>query len=250
MITTKTLFESRKSEIEFYYKVLHDVMSHAPYSGQGSADRIRTVVITEDNGRFIRIMKSNFLLMLYNLIESCVKSGFEEIYEALMAENVSYTQANNALRDIWSSYEISKAYQDDAGYETYGRRVKAILEHVVSNEPVALTKKVIEKLASGNLDAKKIRELFKKHDIDFMETNAGKKEKMFTVKNKRNLLAHGDESFDEAARGLTLEDLENTKKEVLIFVEDAIRGIELYYNDKLYCKENSKCLTFTSAGKA
>jgi len=56
-----------------------------------------------------------------------------------------------------------------------------------------------------------------------------------TVKTKRNSLAHGDESFDEAARDLTLEDLEKIKSEVLIFIEDAIKGMELYYNNKLYC---------------
>jgi hypothetical protein len=201
-----------------------------------SKDKNRQVAIisTEDNSRFIRILKSNFLLMLYNLIESCVKSGFEEVYEALETENISYVQASYALRDIWSNHEISKANQDTAKDKTYGSRVKAILEQVISNAPLTLSKEVIEKMASGNLDARKIRELLNRHDIVFIETNAGDKDKILTVKTKRNNLSHGDESFDEAARNLSLKDLRDIKTEVLLFIDDAIKGIELYYNNKLY----------------
>ncbi len=38
---------------------------------------------TVDNTRFYKIMKSNFLLMLYNLVEACIVSGMMEIYEDL-----------------------------------------------------------------------------------------------------------------------------------------------------------------------
>lgn len=68
-------------------------------------------------------------------------------------------------------------------------------------------------MASDNLDARKIRELLEKHGIDFTETNNGDKPHMLTVKNKRNSLAHGAESFDIAARNLTIEDLEKIKTE-------------------------------------
>jgi len=229
MILTKTLFNGRKDEIEFYFEILSDIIKP-----EAVTDRQKAEIKTKDNGRFIRISKSNFLVMLYNLIESCVKSGFEEIYEVLKSENISYVQASYALRDIWSNHEISKAHQSTANRETYGKRVKNILDHVISNAPVALSKKVIETMASGNLDARKIRELLEKHDIGFTETHNGGKPHMLTVKNKRNSLAHGEESFDEAARDLTIEDLEKIKNEVLVFIEDALSGIETYYNDRLY----------------
>lgn len=122
--------ELSKNEIEFYYQILFDVMSHEINNRRNDSSRFRAEIKTKDNTRFIRIMKSNFLLMLYNLIESCVKQGFEEIYEALEAENISYVQASYALRDVWSNYEISKSYQDDATVETYGQRIKKISENM------------------------------------------------------------------------------------------------------------------------
>jgi len=234
MTTTKTLYEDRKDEIEFYYQVLFDVMSHEPHNVNIDNISSRAKIKTKDDSRFIRIMKSNFLVMLYNLIESCVKKAFEEVYEILESENISYVQASYALRDIWSNYEISHAQQANAKEETYGNRVKNIIERVISNAPVVLSKKVIETMASGNLDARKIRELLKKHDINFVETNEGDKHRILIVKTKRNSLAHGDESFDEAARNLTLEDLKNIKCDVLVFIDDALRAIAQYYDDKLY----------------
>jgi hypothetical protein len=234
MQTTKALYDNRKDEIEFYFQVLHDVMSHDSSINNREEVRQRALIQTADNSRFIRMLKSNYLIMLYNLIESCVKSGFEEIYEALTTESISYVQASCALRDIWSNYEISKAERNTANEDTYGNRVKNILDSVISDAPIVLSKKVIEKLAGGTLDARSIRELLTKHEITLVETNSGEKHRILTVKNKRNSLAHGEESFGDAARDLTLEDLVNIKNEVLIFIEDAINGMEAYYNNERY----------------
>ena len=234
MQTTKALYDNRKDEIEFYFQVLQDVMSHDPSVNDRDESRKRTIIRTTDNSRFIRILKSNYLIMLYNLIESCVKSGFEEIYEALTTKNISYAQASCALRDIWSNYEISKAERNTANGDTYGNRVKNILDSVISNIPIMLSKKAIEKLAGGTLDARSIRELLAKHEITFVETTSGDKHRILTVKNKRNSLAHGEESFGDAARDLTLEDLVNIKNEVLTFIEDAINGMDSYYNNERY----------------
>jgi len=242
MVATRVRFDSRKEEINFYFRVMCDITGHKPSNETENNNKIvlksKPLIETEDNDKFVRILKSNFLLMLYNLIESCVKSGFEEIYEIIKAEGISYIQVSNALRDIWSSYEISNADKDTAKNETYGKRVKDILEQVISNAPILLKKKTVEALAGGTLDARIIRELLKKHDINFIETSAGDKYHILTVKTKRNSLAHGEESFDEAARDLVIDDLEKIKNEVLIFVEDVINGIEEYYNNKLYLINN------------
>ena len=71
MNNTFSLFEGRRSEIEFYYSILLDI--------ENNTGKIQTI----DNSKFFRILKSNFLLMLYNLIEACVVSGMLEIYESL-----------------------------------------------------------------------------------------------------------------------------------------------------------------------
>ena len=61
MIAIHDVLDDRKSEIEFYYSVMVDF------------DNNTNVLQTVDNQRFFRIMKSNFLLMLYNLVEATLR---------------------------------------------------------------------------------------------------------------------------------------------------------------------------------
>ena len=77
MITTHEVFGDRKNEIEFYYSVMVDI-----------DDETKNALNTIDNQRFFRIMKSNFLLMLYNLVEATFTTGMLEIYEQLEREIV------------------------------------------------------------------------------------------------------------------------------------------------------------------
>ena len=67
MIAIHDVLDDRKSEIEFYYSVMVDF------------DNNTNVLQTVDNQRFFRIMKSNFLLMLYNLVEATFTTGMLEI---------------------------------------------------------------------------------------------------------------------------------------------------------------------------
>jgi hypothetical protein len=220
MNRTCELFKERKSEIEFYYSVLVEIT--IPNSA----------IKTADNHRFAKILKSSFLLMLYNLIESCVKSGFEDIYSAVKDNGEPYVRVTEELRDIWSNYEISKAHKDTANRLTYGKRVKEIIEQVIANNPLVITRDALD--MSGNLDARQIRTLLDIHKISFSESGQSDKNNILMVKNKRNALAHGDEAFEEAARELTIEDLESMKDEVFIFISDVLRGMTTYYNAKKY----------------
>ena len=153
MNNTMAIFEDRKQEVEFYFSILVEIMSPT------------STITTTDNQRFGRILKSNFFLMLYNLIESCVRSGFEEIYEAVKSNGISYQQVSSALQDIWSTYEISKADQNNAVAKTYAERVKLIIDTVLDSSPLIITKDALD--ISGNLDARQIRKLMDTHEIIF-----------------------------------------------------------------------------------
>ena len=57
---------------------------------------------------------------------------------------------------------------------------------------------------------------------------------MERVKRERNSLAHGDVSFSDCARDLTIGDLENIKDEVVLFLTGILDGMKNYYDQKLY----------------
>ena len=98
MIAIHDVLDDRKSEIEFYYSVMVDF------------DNNTNVLQTVDNQRFFRIMKSNFLLMLYNLVEATFTTGMLEIYDQLKSDECSYANVIDEIQNIWRDYKINLDY--------------------------------------------------------------------------------------------------------------------------------------------
>ena len=218
MNNTFILFEDRTNEIEFYYSIMAEI------------DTPNENIQTIDNGRLLRILKSNFLLMLYNLVEACIVSGMMEIYERLKNGGSTYGDLIDEFRSIWSNYEIGKVYSNAAGRTAYEERVQLIINQVITSQPITLSKEALG--ISGNLDARAIKRLCDKHRIRYAASDDDGCLKI--VKDKRNNLAHGDESFGDCARDMSLDDLEHIKDEVVRFINGILDGMREYYDNKQY----------------
>lgn len=218
MQNTLSIFDERKQEIDFYFSVMIEIDNGNP--------NIHTI----DNTRFYKIMKSNFLLMLYNLVEVCIVSGMMEIYEDLKNDNCSYNQVIREIQEIWYKYKINEIYGPATERIAYENRVQQIIENITTNAPIILAKDALG--ISGNLNAKKIKEICDKHKIRYRLATSGAS--LERVKRERNSLAHGDVSFSDCARDLTIGDLENIKDEVILFLTGILDGMKNYCDQKLY----------------
>lgn len=221
MQNTIGIYNDRKAEIEFYYSVMANIDTN-----NGLLE------ITTDNRRFFKIMKSNFLLMLYNLVEATITNGMLEIYDELKSDQCSYNDVISEIQELWSNYKISAVYGVGTACSVYENRVKDIITEITLNTPIVLTKEALG--IKGNLDARKIKDICDKHKIRYELQSQG--EKLYEVKMKRQELAHGDVSFGDCARDFTLDDLAKIEEEVFIFLNDILNGMKKYYNDKLYKK--------------
>lgn len=218
MQNTLSMFNDRKQEIEFYFSVMVEMNNGT------------TNVQSVDNRRFYKIMKSNFLLMLYNLVEASVVSGMLEIYEDLKSSNCSYGQLIREIQIIWSKNQINEIYGPATGRAAYENRIQQIISDITTNAPIILSKEALG--ISGNLNAKKIKDICDKHRIRYQISTPGNS--LERVKKERNSLAHGDVSFSDCARDLTISDLENIKDEVILFLTGILDGMKKYYDQKLY----------------
>lgn len=221
MITTNEVFEDRKAEIEFYFSIMVDI-----------EDEAKNALNTIDNQRFFRIMKSNFLLMLYNLVEATFTTGMLEIYERLKQENCSYESVIDEIQDIWRDYKVKEIYKPDSGLTTYTTRVHKIVVDITQNTPLTLTKGMLG--VNGNLNAKQIKDICDRHRIRYRVTDDHLV--LEKVRKKRNSLAHGDESFSRCARDLTLADLEAIKDTVILFIQEITSGMDKYYEERQYLR--------------
>ena len=218
MQNTLGIFEDRREEINFYYSIMNEIES--------ADGRIETI----DNNRLIKIMKSNMLLMLYNLVEACVVSGMMEIYERLKNDGCSYGSVICEIQNIWAKQEINEIYGPTTERSAYENRVQRIIQNITSESPILLSRDALG--ISGNLNAKKIKEICDRHRIRYHLETRG--ESLERVKLERNNLAHGDVSFSDCARNLSLSDLEKIKDEVFLFIEGILKGMKDYYDGKQY----------------
>lgn len=219
MHNTVSIFEDRKRELELYYSIMLDI------------DRGEPTIQTIDNNAFFKILKSNYILMLYNLIEACVVSGLMEIYEELQRDGCSYNDVIDEIKAIWRNRQIANVYQKTATQVAYERKVEQIIQEIKNRVPIVLTREELRPLG-GNLDSKKIMKLCDKHRIRYVNTTEG--EKLRIVKQKRNDLAHGTVSFSDCARDFTIEDLNEIKEDVILFMQEILSGMQKYYDEHGY----------------
>lgn len=218
MQNTLGIFEDRKEEINFYYSIILKIDSGEAYTE------------TIDNNRLVKIMKSNMLLMLYNLVEACIVSGMMEIYEALKNDVCTYNSVISEIQTIWAKNEINEIYGPTTGRSAYENRVQRIIQSITTESPIMLSQDALG--IKGNLNAKKIREICDRHRIRYRLDASGKY--LERVKLERNNLAHGDVSFSDCARGLSVDDLRMIKDDVFLFIASILNGMQDYYNGKQY----------------
>ena len=224
MQATLDTFNERVTEIELYYSALGGLYTSKRESNNGEK-------YFEDD--FLKILKSNALLMVYNLVESTIMGGILEIYNTLFLHGITYKLVRKEIQDIWFSFKFNQVYDKNAHYHSYRDKAAEIITSILSDNALTLDRKATD--ISGNLDADKIRQVCKEHGIRFnLQPQSRGGVVLEDVKNKRNNLAHGTISFVECGRNYTVEDLEKIKTETVFFLKNILSGMKDYYDNQLY----------------
>lgn len=179
-------------------------------------------------------MKANIVMMLYNAVESTVGQCLEKVHEKINARNLNYNDLSEHLRKLMAVYyghSIDKSKTVDTAMEY----VLQFSDFVNGNTNVAISYEELTKkyqLYSGNLDAREIINVLKKYGISFEQRCSELK----TIKDYRNKLAHGEESFEEIGRTLTVQQLEEMKKRTFEYLEKMIEEITRYLDEEKFKK--------------
>lgn len=224
MQITFDIYNDRKKEIEFYLSVIKQI------------DLDATAISTNDNAMLLRIMKSNLILMLYNITEACISNGLREIFEQLSNDKLHYSQIIVELQHIWTNYEIKKIYGPTSPLKSYQNKATELIETVLNQSSIKFefTKQLVN--MDGNLDSKKIQEICNTYKIRHKARSTPTLEK---IKNGRNSLAHGSDSFSQYSQSLSVADLEKYKNDVLMFLQKILEGMKNYYDNKSYSDNNT-----------
>lgn len=168
-------------------------------------------VLTELQKReFLWVIKSNIILMQYNLIESVFVELFSEFYYLLKESNFSI---DDMPPDFFYNFILLVRRMPTKNLDLI-KNSNAIennemkLSNLIIKAGFDLTDEEKKFLVNGNLDGKKIKDFLKGWGFDTAELERIDISCLKTLKDQRQLLAHGGMSFAEQGRTITWEDIE------------------------------------------
>jgi len=182
-----------------------------------------------------KTIKATSFLLLYNLVESSIVSGLNAYFEAFSSNKLKYKELNSEIRKVWIQYK-HKSFKNTKLPDIL-KAIDEIFEEIVEIAPKTITNngnnKIVENYdafhldigktdISGNLDARKIRELSELYG--FKLPKKSECESLLAVKNSRNKLAHGENSFSEIGKQ-SIEDLILMKQETIKFIRNVLKSI-------------------------
>lgn len=211
----KDEFDKRSEEIDTLY-------SHI-----GGLDAESDESVREASVGLISILASSLCLMLYNQVESTAFSCVEAIYDSVHEKRVSFNRLvpgfkKKILNDCRQSYHSVESLM--CGFQNND-----------ISEVIARTSLKLEKVFSGNVDARKLREVLGNYHLTISgpsPLNQGAE--LLSLKVARNSLAHGSASFEKYGRSLTVSDLNNLRDNIREYMSHVISLTERYLESEAY----------------
>ncbi|MFC5049553.1 MAE_28990/MAE_18760 family HEPN-like nuclease [Rubritalea spongiae] len=224
MNTVSADFEKRAKEIEIYFRHLEAIEEK---NGKLSVATARGRTLRKVDPVLVKVLKSNLFLLLYNLVESSVRQSLVEVFDAISAEKMMYSEASDHIKKLW----IQEGHQ----------KFKNNSAEQIFNSLTSLANDIVEiefgngVIMGGNIDGRKIRDFSETYGFSStVHKNAKNGVKLHEVKRHRNDLAHGLVSFSECGRNYTVSDLRQTKHEVVLYLRGILRNISRYLDSKAF----------------
>lgn len=205
--------DEKKAEADEMFEIISDIQR---VSADGEIENSRTK---------IAMLRSAFVLLLYNMVESTALLVFERVHERVADEH--YEALGTELRVMWAEFFFSSHKSSTKHHEHLQGTLLQSLKF-----PLLVEFSKRSKLFSGNLDGKKLDETLKRYGIEGIRVPG--KIDLEAVKLRRNVLAHGEQTFRDAGRDLSDEDLGRLKRSTFAALDDLIELVEAFLANRSY----------------
>ncbi|HAP4485279.1 MULTISPECIES: MAE_28990/MAE_18760 family HEPN-like nuclease [Bacilli] len=233
MAQDRTLYFEKKEELNFFIHSLSTL--YAMNDNQTSpytfflAENIkkRQRYIFED---FLVILKSNSFIMIYNLVESTIKNSVIFMYDEINRHNIRYLDAKDEIKKIWFNYHFKDNVSSVDKLKTVSQE---LIDDIISEKNISLDFEQFK--LSGNADWRVIKKAMLEHglDVNSNKTNSHASS-MRTVKDKRNSLAHGSESFIDSAKDFSESDIRRIAQDTFTILEYVMDEVDKYVEKEKY----------------
>lgn len=222
MITTKDEYHKRKSEVEKYLEA-------TSLLDKGNCEIVCTDILGTHHtlnidSELSLILKANTFLLLYNLVESTISNSIKAVINAVVDEHLTYEQLSENIKKLW----IKHVVHDVKDIHKFEGKIHELAQKLIDRELLILSHECIN--ISGNIDAQKIRKIA--DQIGWEISSDGRE--LQTIKDKRNHLAHGEYTFVEIGKNLTINELKEIKDKTFIYLEDVLTKVKGFIDEKKY----------------
>lgn len=222
--------DERERELEVYLRFLSRLDGQAASLSIAYGDSRRTMPVDD---QVIKILKANFFLLMYNLVEASIRDGFRMLYAEITADGRTVQSIKQELRVLWVDAALARIDPRGANQNSYRDVARSLVTSAVNDVGAKL--RVEDLRFSGNLDADVIRRACLEHGVSCKTHPRAKGgEKLHLVKRRRNDLAHGSVSFTECGRDYSLSQLVEIRRETIVFVRGILRNVERYATSRAF----------------
>ena len=208
MSELREFFDERKDEVNTYFTFINHVgIDHVGHKTI-KFDSKNNLLVTDE---LKQVLKSNCILILYNLIEGVVTKSMEYIIDDINDNNVKYCELELGFKQL-----ILKTTSCVRASDFKDRNIDLVnFIDIVFNEVFDFTFNRNTKKhllgGGGNIDARVIREnIAKKFKIRFSR----REDSLNEIMKDRNDLAHGSKSYVECSQTKTLRGIKKQKTKV------------------------------------
>ena len=179
-------------------------------------------------------VKAGIVLMIYNAVESTITKCLEKLHDVFQKNELKFDDCNDKIKHLVLAY-YENAMTKSADINSAVQCKLKLYGYLKGERNFELSFAQLSKfysLYSGNLDSKEIVSVLEKYGIKIEERISELK----TIKENRNKLAHGELTFEEVGRDLTLQHLKKMKEETFKYMRNVISSIEKFIDEEKYKK--------------
>ena len=221
-------FEIRKKEVNLYFDFIGKLGIDSVSNKKISLNKSKNYYISDD---LKKVLKSNSIMLLYNLIEGVVAKSIEYVIDDMNDKNIKYNELKPFFKKIIlkTSNKINKNDFKDINNNLV-KFIDNVFEEMFYFEFTKENKKIILQ-GGGNIDSRFIKEkIIKSFQINFRSNEPI----LVQIKKDRNNLAHGSKSFSECSQDKTFREIKTYKTKVFRYLNNYVKAIEKYVEKQGY----------------
>jgi hypothetical protein len=215
-------FSTRVTEINDYFSFVEDLLNETMKLATLEESGNQTILTIDSN--LSKTLKANGFLLLYNLVESSMRNAIEAIFDELQSQRIPFDAVRVEIKKV-----VLQNFKNRSPDDIYTRITDISIDIIVAGFKSS-------ELFSGNIDRREIVKTARKYgfsfDTDYSKTKHG--DNLSIVMKNRNDLAHGNKSFSEVGKDISIEDIRKVKEEVIAYIGQILNNIETYLDAREY----------------